>query len=238
MASMFRMRYPVGYNVDFFNGTGWGPARRHLDACTQALNWGADWILILGADQVYPPDLLERLMARIENGSPDGSRVEVISAMVPTRGYLGRWDMKPFQPMAWRLKSNGLSPVGWTDADKEVVRREDGDLQRIDFIGSGVLLFHRDHILSLKKPWFFETIDHETQIRTANMDAWFVWRLHAEAGAQVWCDTTIMVKHTTDMDVDESFQDRFSDYAEPGVGPSDICMEAPSTKRPVLALEA
>ena len=220
LESLLGLQRPPGYDVQFFRGTGWGPARRHIVACEKALAWGADWILILGADQEYEPDLLCRLVARVEQGC------EVISALVPTRGMLGRWDMQPFQPMAWRLKSNGLGPIRWDNGGREAVetvKREDGELQRIDFIGSGCLMFHRDHILMLKRPWFKEKIDPETQNRTASMDTTFVFRLHDEAGAQVWCDTTIRIRHLHLFPVDDTFSERFKDYAEPGVGDPDIC---------------
>ena len=220
LGSMLKLRRPHDVDVDFFQGEGWGPARRHIDACEQALAWGADWLLILGADQQYEPDLLCRLMARVAEGC------EVVAAMVPTRGYLGKEAMRPFQPMAWRLKrqnGTGITPLAWGPDSREIVKREDGDLQRIDFCGSGVLLFHRDHLLALKRPWFFETIDPETQIRTASMDTKFTFRLRTEAHAQVWLDTTIRVTHGNVFWVDDSYQHRFADWATPGIGPADIC---------------
>jgi hypothetical protein len=215
--SMLGLRHPAGYEVQFFRGTGWGPAKRHINACDKALAWGADYVLILGADQVYDPDLLERLTARLAEG------YEVVSAMVPTRGYLGRWDMKPFQKMAWRIKSRGLATIAWDADTLEPVNPADGDMQRIDFIGSGCILFHRDHLLALARPWFFEEIEHETQVRTACMDTRFCYRLHAEAYAQVWVDTTIDIRHLHAFEIDDSYSERFSDFAIQGVGPTDIC---------------
>lgn len=215
--SMLGLVHPAGVEVKFFRGSGWGPAKRHINACEAAMRWGADLILILGSDQIYEPDLLERLVARANEG------YEVVSALVPTRGYLGWEDMKPFQKMAWRIKSTGLTPSQWDRATMEVIDPKDGPMQRIDFIGSGCILFRREHLDALAKPWFYETIDHESQVRTASMDTKFCYRLHSEAYAQVWCDTTIEIKHITDMAIDSSFSDRFDDYMIPGVGPSDIC---------------
>lgn len=221
--SMLQLRPPAGVEVGFHRGTGWGPARRHINACEKALAWGADTLLILGADQVYEPDLLERLVKRMEEGC------EVVAALVPTRGYLSRWDMKPFQPMAWRLKSNGVRPIQWTPghAPVEVIDPKDGDLQRIDFIGSGVLMFKREHLDMMQRPWFSETIDHATQIRTASMDTKFVYRLRAEAYAQVWVDTTIKVRHIHPFKVDDTFQDRFTDWMDPDIGEDAVCQFRP-----------
>lgn len=204
----------------YFRGQGWCPARRHADLCEQALAWGADLICVLGADQIHPEDTLQRLVARWDEG------YEVISALVPARGFVGWQDMKPFQPMAWRLKPNTgseLRDVTLATPEIQVIDRADGDVQRIDFIGSGVLMFHRDHLLSLAKPWFSETYNHETMARLASMDTTFVWRLQIEAGAQVWVDTTIQVRHLHAFEIDDSFSERFADWAQPGAGDAAIC---------------
>ncbi len=209
------LQRPEGVDVRFFRGTGWCPARRHIDFCEQGLKWGADLICIIGADQVHPEDMLPRLYNRFMEG------YQVVSALVPCRGFV-RWQpMKPFQPMAWRFKTN--DEMGDTkirqyhgmkvDGDMiHVIKREDGDMQKINFIGSGVLMFHKDHLLSLKKPWFYETVNTENMEREANMDCKFVWRLQQEARATVWVDTTIMVKHLNVMPIDDTYQDRFSDW--------------------------
>ena len=228
LESMLRLRHPAGLETTFIRGTGWGPAKRHINACEQALAWGADYLLILGADQVYEPDLLERLLARMYEG------YEVVAALVPSRGYFYRptvdAQMRPFQRMAWRLKGNGLKPIDWTKdrAPVEAINPADGPMQRIDFVGSGVLMFRREHLETLQRPWFFEEIDTLTQNRTACMDTRFVWRLRSETYAEVWADTTIPVRHLHAFEIDESFSERFADWATPGRGPSDICQfEAP-----------
>jgi hypothetical protein len=211
----------------FFRGEGWCPARRHMDGCEKAVEWGADLICIVGADQAHPPDMLCRLIDRWNEG------YEVVSAMIPTRGYIQHMSMKPFQPMAWRVPANedGDLKIRKVEAIDDLIEKidpEDGDIQRINFIGSGVLMFHKDHLLALERPWFFETVDRETCSRLACMDTKFVWRLQMEAGAQVWCDTTIKVKHIHDMEIDDTFQDRFDDWMDGG-GEAAIC----ETREPV-----
>ena len=98
----------------------------------------------------------------------------------------------------------------------------DGDVQRVDVIGSGVLLFHRDHLEALRKPWWYYKVDPNTMQRVADMDTRMVWRLRAEAGAQVWVDTTIKVTHLHTFEIDESFQHRFDDWMEPETTEDDI----------------
>lgn len=219
------MRHPEGCEVKYFRGTGWCPARRHIHICEQALKWGADLILVIGSDQVHPDDMLCRLVARYLEG------YDVVAALVPARGYIGWQGMKPFQPMAWRFKrdADGNQSIPHYRGQKrdghmiEILDVAAGDMQDCDFIGSGVLMFASDLLQSLDKPWFFETVDKTTMQRLANMDCNFVWRLKQEAHSQVWVDTTIKVGHAHVFTVDDTYQDRFADWATPGNGDSNIC---------------
>lgn len=227
--NLANLERPEGCEVRIFRGQGWCPARRHAHICEQALAWGADLITIIGADQVHPEDLLIRLLQRFREGC------EVITALVPVRGYVGWQDMKPFQPMAWRFKTSDRPVLRayrgqQLDGDMlEVIDPKDGDVQRVNFIGSGVLMFHRDHLLALSKPWFSEMVDHATQQRISNMDCRFVWRLQTEAHAKVWVDTTIKVKHLHVFPIDATYQDRFADWTKPDSGDPAICRYAPQS---------
>lgn len=224
---------PEGWDVRFFRGQGWSPARRHVHICEQALNWGADVICIIGSDQVHPEDMLPRLIKRMTH-----DHCEVITALVPTRGYVGWQNMKPFQPLAWRFKISSVPTIKQFNGLQlnpemiEVIDPKDGDLQRVNFIGSGVLMFQKDHLLALPAPWFSEMVDHASQNRIANMDCRFVWRLQKEAHAKVWVDTTIKVKHLHVFHIDETFQTRFDDWMEPDKGDPAICRYQPLTTAP------
>lgn len=223
------LKHPKGYEVQFFRGEGWCPARRHIRLCERALDWGADLICIIGADQIHPPDMLERLVRRYEEGC------DVVCALVPCRGYLHWQPMKPFQPMMWRFKSSeetGTFKVRQYRGMKEdgdmlhVIDPKDGELQPVNFAGTGVTLFHKDHLLALERPWFKESIQMEGFTRVASQDVTFIWRLQMEANARVWVDTTIKVKHAHVFQIDESFQDRFADWGT-GSGPENICPRKP-----------
>jgi len=223
--STLNMKHPKGCEVQYFRGVGWCPARRHIDLCEKALEWGADLICIIGADQVHPPNMLERLVKRWHEGC------EVIAALVPVRGYVNWQEMKPFQPMAWRFKTNDelntAKQRNYRSMDQDadmihVVKREDGELVKANFIGSGVIMFHRDHLLSLKKPWFNETVD-ENLNRIANMDCIFSWRLQNEAYATLWIDTTIQVTHLHTFEIDDTYSERFADWVKPDRGDKEIC---------------
>lgn len=204
-------------NSRWFRGLGWCPARRHIDFCEKAIEWGASHILILGADQIYEYDMIPRLINRIEQNECD-----VIAAMVPTRGHVARMNMRPFQPMAWRFKE-GMQFKEYRgyeeDGDMiEVIDPKNGDLQKIDFIGSGVLMFPTDALNHIPKPWFAEKFTQDRMQRMASMDTRFVWELKSCAHLQCWVDTTIKVGHLNTFIIDDSFQYRFEDWAERGYG--------------------
>jgi len=204
-------------NSRWFRGRGWCPARRHINICEQAVEWGASHILILGADQVHPEDMIPRLIKRVEEDD-----CEIITALVPARGNVVSMEMKPFQPMAWRWKSNA-KPRQYRsyDLDRDmldVIDPKDGELQKLDFIGSGVLMFPVDDLLMMKKPWFYEEFDPERYMRKASMDTRFVGKLKMVSGGQVWVDTTIQVGHINPFIIDRTYQDRFEDWDEFGYG--------------------
>lgn len=224
MESLLHLQRPDGYDVDFFRGSGWAPAVRHISGCEQAYAWGADYIAIVGSDQLYEPDLLCRLIDRMREG------YEAVACMIPTRGYLA-WNqgMRPFGKVAWRFKpsTEGMNTVArqyrgqFFDGDMlELIDPADGAMQPCHFVGSGVLMFRREHLDALKKPWFFESIDPDSQQRFASMDTRFSWRLQWEAGATLWVDTTIKVRHLHIFAVDDTFPDRFADW-----GTQHPCMD-------------
>lgn len=208
------MEIPEGYEARWFRGKGWCQARMHADGCERALEWGADFICILGSDQIHPEDMFLKLVGHMENGC------DAVAAWIPFRGYTEIQDMKPFDKMAWNRVGDGKT------TPPKAVKKEDGDLLKIDFIGSGVIMFRADDMNRLKKPWFWDRIDDgERLTRKSNFDVEFVWALQKELGVQMWLDTTIDVRHLHVFEIDETFQDRFADWAEAGKGDPSICVK-------------
>ncbi len=68
----------------------------------------------------------------------------------------------------------------------------------------------------IKKPWLSDVLVGDNGQRQPNADCFFTWRLQSEAGAQMWVDTTIKVKHCQVFEIDETFPDRFSDQSGKG----------------------
>lgn len=218
---MARFRRP-GWQATVHFGRGIDPASRHIDCCIRAMEAGADLICFVGCDQIHPLDMLDRLVDRYFE--TDGG---VISALVPMRGYIARQNMRPFQPMGWKLVAEGrVEHIRNIEEQPDLFRAVDPDsppdLERVDIIGSGVLLFDRECLAALKPPWFYDKRDLHTMQRVADTDTRFVWRLRTEAQVQVWVDKTIRVKHIHPFEIDETFQYRFDDMMERAEGRDDI----------------
>ena len=134
--------------------------------------------------------------------------------------------MEVFQPLAWQIVNNGVQPFRGMDKDPDMLKQIDpanGDLQKVNVIGSGVLLFHKEHLLAVKKPWFFEQVHRENYRLVGDMDSMFIFRLQTEARVTVWVDTTIKVGHLNIFEIDETYQDRFQDWKEEGNGDPELC---------------
>jgi len=190
-------------NCKLFFGTGRTPARRHEVGCEHAIEWGATHILILGGDQVYPEaDMIRRLVKWLEVRTLDEwvNRKKVVNALVPIRGHRPGQGTRPFQPIGMRQDSNTNELVPIT--------REDPPIVKAEVIGTGVMLFEADILSGMKKPWFDDHHMPGTNSVRKMQDVAFVERLN-NSGAQVWCDTQIIVKHLGVLEIDDSFQWRF-----------------------------
>lgn len=206
--SMVNIKAPPGCEVRWFRGIGWCQARRRTHACEQALEWGAELIAELDIDQVYEPDILSRLVARFDEGYP------IVAAMVPLRGYVAASKAKPFQRAAWRSTEGGRA--------FEPVDPNEGDIQEAEFPTSACVLFSSNDLKRLPKPWYFNKYDPKTWELVAGEDGTFFYRMREQLGVKSYVDTTIRVKHAHVFEIDETYPERFADWAE-GSGDPVIC---------------
>jgi hypothetical protein len=208
-ASMVNIKPPSDCEIQWFRGVGWCQARRRTHACEQALTWKADLIVQLDVDQIYEPDVLQRLVGRIDEGH------DVVAAMVPGRGYVAKSKAKPFQRLAWRSTEDGqaFKPV---DPDE-------GEMVEAQFPTSACVIFKAGILKSLRRPWYFNTFKPEDWSLVQGEDGVFFHRLEKELGVKSWVDTTIRVKHAHVFGIDETFPDRFADWQERGAGEEEIC---------------
>ena len=193
--SVLNIRAPEGCEVKWFRGLGWCQARRRTDAAEKALAWNADLIASLDMDQVYDPDVLERLVGRIDQG------YACVSALVPSRGKSLALD-QPFQGTGWRLEGEDVVQV--TSADGEMVRAE--------FPTHACCIFKAAHISKLPQPWYAYKYDAKTWEETEGEDSRFFLRMNRELGVDTWIDTTIGGKPGHLFKIDETYPQRFSDW--------------------------
>lgn len=205
--SIINIDIPEGFEVKWFRGKGWCQARRRIHAIERALEWEPELIATLDVDQIYEPDILKRFVERIDQGCG------MIAAMVPMRGYVRTSGMKPFQRLAWKIVDGKFRPVD----------PEDGELQKCEFPTSAALMFRTEDLKKLSKPWYFFTYNGEDWKQIHGEDANFAARFKLEAKVDAWVDTTIRIDHCHVFAIDETFEERFSDWSNPGKGEDVIC---------------
>lgn len=200
-ASMVNIQAPPDTEVRWFQGVGWCQARRRTHACEQALDWGADLIAQLDIDQVYDADVLRRLLARHDEGC------RIVAAMVPGRTYVKKSKVPPFGRLAWRSTKNGT--------DFEPIDPDEGDLVAADFPTSACVMFSARDLERLPRPWYLNEYDKDTWCLVAGEDATFFLRM-AAIGVSSWVDTTIRVRHAHVFEIDDTYPERFADWADGG----------------------
>ena len=220
MQSALNIQSPPGYEMQWFRGQGWCIARCRSRAMEQALEWDADLICIVDADHVYDPDVMVRLVERIDK---DGCGM--VAPMIPMRGYVAKLGFaKPFDKIGWRFDDDlRAGRVEMKDGKIIPIDPADGELQRAELPSPGTLLFPASALGKLRKPWLYEFVDRGNFSIKGGGDTTFVRRLQVEAGLESWVDTTIEVKHLNVFEIDGSYPERFADWAEPGVGDPRLC---------------
>lgn len=209
MFSIMNLERPDGVEVKYFRGHGWCPAMRHNKAVLAAMNWGADYIQFLGADQMFKEDTLIRLAQHVPQW-------DMVTGIVPSRGQAGP-EKEPFKGIAYQLKSNAGLPedpiMNFSSGCWNMVTEKDIP-QEIHCIGTGILLMKAEIFGSVAVPWFVERLagDHSYS-RIPVMDTGFVLRCTLEYGARLWLDTSIHSEHLDIFPIDWTYQDRFEDMA-------------------------
>jgi len=107
--------------------------RVRTDLAQAALEWGAEWMLWLDSDMLFPPDTLERLLA---------FGLDIVGA-----NYLRR--MPPHVGAATALA--GSTPV---PCETTLEKARAGELERVLTLGFGALLMNARVFEGLERPWF------------------------------------------------------------------------------------
>jgi hypothetical protein len=127
-----------------------------------ALDWGADLLLWLDADQTFPPDTLSRL---VEHGE------DFVGC-----NYSRKSD--PASPTALRLGAESGRDLVWTASDSS-------GLIEVDAMGMGVCLVARCVFEAVPAPWF--SMEWDSENRLIGEDHYFCRKARA-AGFKVKID--------------------------------------------------
>jgi hypothetical protein len=188
--SFLNLKIPKGVEVRWFMPNGWCSARRKTGGVEQAMEWGADYIWFVDADQLCEEDTLELLWAHVEAG-----RVP-ICALQPARGHFPGLTERPYQPVAWDEEGKPFTPT---------------EVRQIVYGPLNCILLDMKTFRDMKRPWFNERFNPTTMARLSSIDQHFTARLANEIKTPVWVDPTIRPKHMEAFPLDWEFQDRFSE---------------------------
>jgi hypothetical protein len=107
--------------------------RVRTDLAQSALAWGAEWMLWLDSDMLFPPDTLERLLA---------FGLDVVGANYPRR-------MPPHVGTATVQSGTDLAPCETT-----LAKAQAGQPEQVLTLGFGALLMNARVFEGLDRPWF------------------------------------------------------------------------------------
>jgi hypothetical protein len=107
--------------------------RVRTDLAKSALAWGAEWMLWLDSDMLFPPDTLERLLA---------FGLDVVGANYPRR-------MPPHVGTATVQSGSALVPCETT-----LAKAQSGQPEQVLTLGFGALLMNARVFEALERPWF------------------------------------------------------------------------------------
>lgn len=110
----------------------------------KALEWGADYVFFYDDDMIFGTDLFLRLLL---------DDVPVVAALAFT-------SRKPITPVVYRSTDTSERRVDGIPAIRRHFEPCDylpDQLQRVDAVGSGVMLIKREVFERLEKPWFHST---------------------------------------------------------------------------------
>lgn len=147
-------------------------AKKQLIA-EHAISQGAEWILFLDDDVLFPPDTLLKLLQ---------SGKDIIGGV-----YWSKSD--PCVPLMFRDHMKGPY-LDW----------HAGDLIRVDAMGMGLTFIKTKVFKALPKPWFSENyvyhnLDITDKRNIGTTEDLYFYKKARDFGFEVWCDTSIQAQH-------------------------------------------
>ena len=139
----------------------------------ESLKAGADYIMWLDADQIYPADTIVRLAEHCEDGKM------VVGGLTPHKN-----DGKP---MVWAFGNN------YGAGNRQRSFESHKGLVKVDSMGMGGVMTAKEVFDKVKYPRFIRTWDHDNN-NAVGEDFCFYARCK-ENGIDVWCDTDLVFQH-------------------------------------------
>lgn len=183
---------PVQYQFHwFFAGELFIPyAREHL--AKLALQYGCDYLFMVDDDMLCPFDLFYKLVRHDK---------DIVSALAFTRN-------PPHQPVIYALKE------GWDATSQSryymnyaVTNYPRNSLVQCDAVGFGAVLIKTEWFKKLPNPWFMSSA-------ATGEDILFCAKAR-EAGAKIYCDTSVKLGHLSDsLVVTEDYSDQYNKMTE------------------------
>lgn len=139
-----------------------------------------DYLLMLDADHLHPPDIVERLIRIVRH---DPSRLIV--------GGLNFRRREPHEPLVWVKLDDGLYhyPVEIPDG-----------IFKCDVIAHGSLLLHRSVLERIEYPWWRYDYSIGIDDEFPTEDIYFCKRAR-EAGIEIWCDPFTVSPHLASREI-------------------------------------
>ena len=138
------------------------------EAVKEAVINGADYILHLDADEVYPPETPKILMNHVDNG------LEVVGGL-----YVSR-DFGIYSAFMFKEDPFGIVPAK--------IKPNTG-LQKVDTRGMGGVMTALDVYRKIPQPWFQGVVGHGEDVAFC--------KKCKDAGIDVWIDTDLHFGHLT-----------------------------------------
>jgi hypothetical protein len=148
----------------------------------QALEWGADDILLLDVDQHIPTDVLTRLQTHNK---------EIVGCLTPLRSTPHRWSLFNAIPgTSIHVTSSPYMP-----------------LQEVAATGIGCMLVRREVFESIGKPWFKRVFSDDGLSIAKSDDIWFCERARL-FGYSIYVDTTLESGHEHSITLNSKYLNR------------------------------
>jgi len=141
--------------------------RQRQELCEDALEWGADWILFLDSDQLFPANTAHRLM---QHGK------EVVACNIPTKLLPPHTNPSACQPDPENAEGGVFV---YTTADKK-------GLEKVYRVGCGIMMLRASVFKDMPKPWF--NFDYHEGRNQFMGEDWWLCRQLERKGIDIWID--------------------------------------------------